>query len=208
MKKREHTLRECISEVFGLSEYKLMLNYAGLKPQHRDEIMRVYRLLGGIQEYPPARFGACDIITRNFVVELDEEQHFNRYRKLTLGSVVYLDTKCFDPGRYKKYCDEFEHLCLKKAARGGYWSNPSTEKQFGKPAEKGEFSGNGSPRWKQRAFYDFCKDFAGKVNEMPIFRLSVYDRISVGSIDIILGKALEQNRKELVIEFLKQNFLL
>lgn len=207
MKKRETNLHAYISEVFDLSATKLKLSFDELKASHQDEILRVYRLLGGILDTPPLRFGPCDIVTKNFVVELDEEQHFNRYRKLTLGSVIYSDTKWFDHVRYKAYCDDFEELCLKKAARGGYWSNASTEKQFGPAAEKGVFAGNGSPRWKQRAFYDFCKDFAGKVNDMPIFRLSVYDSIDSGDFEITLGKALDQNRKEWVIEFLKQKFL-
>jgi hypothetical protein len=91
------------------------------------------------------------------VVELDEQRHFNRYRSLTLESSIYSHLPQFPLQLYKDLCVKHEEQCLKAGGFGGNWSNPSCEKDFGKASEPKKLSGNGSPRWKQRAFYDFLK---------------------------------------------------
>lgn len=53
------------------------------------------------------------------------------------------------------------------------WANNSTEKQFGKPDDNGDFSQNGSPRWKQGAYYDFLKDYLFAISGVPIIRFSI-----------------------------------
>jgi len=72
----------------------------------------------------------------------------------------------------------------------GYWTNASTERQFGSASENGNFSGNGSPRWKQRTFYDFCRDLYSIVFEIPVYRLSIYDEIDFRGGKITLGTTL------------------
>ena len=119
-----------------------------------------------------------------------------------MESSIYEDYKWFDVEKYRTYCDKKESICLRKAGYGGYWKNNSTEKQFGLASEKGDFSVNGSPRWKQRAFYDFCRDFYSYVFEIPVYRFSIYDEINVNGHKIEFGKALEQNRKDVIIEFI------
>ena len=203
MKLRETNLKEIVMTMFGLSNLSIKLSFSDLSPEQKAELTRVYRSLGGCLENAPLRFGPCDIVTPNFIIELDEEQHFNRYRKLTLQSVIYDNYPWFDTNLYNSYCDDFEGECLKKAGYGGYWENTSTVKQFGAASDKGDFSGNGSPRWKQRAFYDFCKDLAGIVAGIPIFRLSIYDVIVTQDGASELGKALERNIIEEVTGFLQ-----
>lgn len=201
MKRKEHKLCEYISEAFGLLDYKLILNYAKLKLQHKEEIIHVYRLLGGVLELSAVPFSACDNVNKNSGVELDEKQHFNSYRKLTLSTAIYLDTKWINHSRYKKYCNEYQYLCKKKAAKGEYWRNTSTEKQYDKAVSVVDFSGNESLRWKQYAFYDFCKELAGKVTAMLFFRLYFFEIVDSFNFYITLGKFLDKNRKELVIAF-------
>ena len=54
-----------------------------------NEVKRNYIKLGGVQENIPLKFEKWDIILKDFAIELDEEQHFNRYRAVTLESYIY-----------------------------------------------------------------------------------------------------------------------
>lgn len=202
MKLRETNLVNLISKEYGLSTIKKKFKVNELSKSQKSELVKVYHSIGGILKEVPVRFGSWDIVTDNFIIELDEEQHFNRYRKITLESSIYENYKWFDVKKYKIYCDEKELICLKKAGYGGYWKNDSTERQFGLASEKGDLSGNGSPRWKQRAFYDFCRDFYSIVFEIPVYRFSIYDKITFNEITE-LGKALEQSETNAVINYLE-----
>jgi hypothetical protein len=124
----------------------------------KDEIMRVYSALGGIMCNFPLNLRKWDIEADGIAVELDEDLHFNRYRRLTLHSKIYDGLPCFPRSEYMSYCSGHESDCLKAGSYGGKWTNNSCEAQFGEAATKGDLTGNGSPRWKQRAFYDFAKD--------------------------------------------------
>jgi len=146
-----------------------------------DECENVYRLLGGLLNEIPMRIGGYDFIVDDKIVELDEEAHFNRYRKLTLESKIYKENLYLNVQNYVSYCDLFENECLKGRSFGGYWTNKSTEKQFGKPSANGDLTGNGSPRWKQRAYYDFIKDTIPIIYEIPVIRLSIYDKFSLSN---------------------------
>jgi hypothetical protein len=201
MKQRESNLISIISQMYRLSSSP-KLNLTALTSAQHEELKNVYKALGGRLEEIPVRFGAWDIVTENFILELDEEQHFNRYRTQTLSSGLYKSWPWFNVESYKIYCQKFEPVCLKKASRGGYWSNPSTENQFGPAAENGTFSGNGSPRWKQRAFYDYCRDLFGLVSQTPVYRLSIYELLSYNGKHILLGQALDQNLQEPIKKFI------
>ncbi|MBN2747333.1 MAG: hypothetical protein JXR34_11460 [Bacteroidales bacterium] len=187
MKLRETNLRKFLSQKYEISNTNHRFDFGLLDDYYKNELVSMYRKLGGVLDAPPTSFGAWDIVTKDFIVELDEEQHFNRYRELTLESEIYADNKFLDVNQYKIYCKEFESVCLKKASRGGYWKNDSTEKQFGKASENGDFSVNGSPRWKQRAFYDFCRDIFAVSSRVPVYRIAIYDKMALG---VELGKAL------------------
>ena len=187
--------------MFGLSNRPTPV-YNSLSAQQLNELKSVYKALGGLLDEVPVRFGAWDIVTPDFIIELDEEQHFNRYRMQTLDASLYHDYRWFDVSKYKAYCTVMEDNCLKKAKRGGYWKNDSTTKQFGVASNNGDLTGNGSPRWKQRAFYDYCRDLVGKVYNLPVYRFSIYDEINNKGNMIELGVALSQGRKDAVISFL------
>jgi hypothetical protein len=51
------------------------------------------------------------------------------------------------------------------------------ERIFGKAADRGNFEGNGSPRWKVRALYDAAKDLCAIDGSIRLARLSIYDTI-------------------------------
>jgi len=77
MKQRETNLKAVVEQTHGIGfAGPVSINSIS---QHRDEVMQVYRSLGGILNEIPFRFGGWDIVAPNFIIELDEEQHFNRY---------------------------------------------------------------------------------------------------------------------------------
>jgi len=153
------------------------LKDAGVYP----EVVKTYKVLGGRLNDVPIKFGKWDILLEDFIVEFDEEQHFNRYRQMTFNSLIYHIKPHFDLPKFHLYCDKYEYECFRKAKRGGYWTSPSTEKQFGKPAPNGLLAGNGSPRWRQRAFYDYLRDIYSIIYKVPVVRISVWDEIFYNS---------------------------
>jgi len=204
MKLRENFLKSLVKELYGEGNNgNYRFSYNELTQQGKAEMNRVYQQLGGVLSVPPSRFGAWDIVANGLIVELDEEQHFNRYREQTLKSSIYVENSSFSIEKYVRYCNVFENNCLKKATFGKYWTSPSTEKQFGTPGDKGDFSAQGSPRWKQRAFYDFCRDLYSKEFGFKLVRLSIYDQVKTNNGFIDLGVALERGLKTDVVNFLK-----
>ena len=187
MTKRETTLKFALKKEFGIGIHT--------RPNHEDfyvskyssEIDRIYSNLGGILFQYPTNYKGYDIILKNFIVELDEERHFNRYRKITLQSEFYNDNS-INVGKYQHYCSIHEIDCLKAASWGKNWSNPSTEKQFGVSSLPGDFQGNGSARWKQRAFYDYLRDISQFVSNIPLIRISIWDTIDKFTVNDLLNK--------------------
>ncbi|MBN1183999.1 MAG: hypothetical protein JXB49_17025 [Bacteroidales bacterium] len=209
MNQRQEILTRILTEHFG----------AGINPGNsinRDdlvkydlynEVERRYRKLGGILDIVPLKFGGWDIILKDFIVELDETQHFNRYRAITLESFIYHMGKGFDIFDYIKYCNTYEKECLDKSSWGKYWTSPSTEKQFGTPGQKGDLSKNGSPRWKQRAFYDYLRDVFAMIYRFPLIRISVYDKLYIGCGLKSVGNILSENNSfdlNEIVKFIEQ----
>lgn len=164
------------------------------KSDYFEEAMRVYRSLGGRSTSLPApgRRSAWDVCTGDTYIELDEEQHFNRYRFVTLQSSVYKEILSFPIETYKQFCTQYESDCLRKASRGIYWSSPSTVDQFGAGSSPGDLRGNGSPRWKQRAFYDYIKDLFSLISGQEVVRLSIWDMVMVNGKHVFVGELLSK----------------
>lgn len=153
-----------------------------------ETVSKVYKNLGGRLKALPVRYGNWDVSTEDFIIELDEERHFNRYRSETLNSDFYSDHSFFSIADYKSYCHEREKECLKAAKWGQNWKNSSTEKMFIKSNVDGDLAGNGSSRWRQRAYYDFLKDLTSKVINTPVIRVSIYDSFHGLTVDEILAR--------------------
>lgn len=148
-----------------------------------DEVCKVYKDLGGVLNVPPLNPGKWDIELENCIIELDEENHFNRYRLKTLESPIYESYTNFDVENYRKYCKSYDKKCPISQKR---WSNPSSDKQFGESGLNGDFKGNGPSRWKQRAFYDFIKDVYSIITGIPVIRISIYDQVKYSTIKQLL----------------------
>lgn len=151
-----------------------------------ERTLDLYRRLGGRGEAALAlRPGAWDMVLEDGrLVELDEEQHFNRYRAITLEP----DWAASLPWTrdYRRYADEQETASLRKAKRGGYWTSPSTEWMFGPADPPGTFEQHGSPRWKQRALYDGMRDALASVGGVRLVRLSIYDTVGGATLRDVL----------------------
>lgn len=145
-----------------------------------DTARRIFGALGGeADRFPERGPGRWDLVTaEGLVVELDEEQHFNRYRAATLA--VLTDAALPWSSSYAGYCAGMERRCT---ARRGWWTNPSSERVFGPSDPEGVFAAHGSARWKQRAFNDALKDLAPDVR---LARISIYDVIEGRTVDSIL----------------------
>jgi len=149
-------------------------------------IRQVYDDLGGLaSEFSNARPGGFDLAFDTgdgpVVVELDEEQHFNRYRATTLLRPWAADLPWTDD--YLSYCRQYETEMTRSWMSGRRWTNDSAPRFFGPPSPPGDFSAVGSPRWRQRAFYDSVKDL---LPEVRLARVSVHDPIAEHSMNRVL----------------------
>lgn len=182
---RQQNLEKFLQPLINRSSTIPKIRAEDLSDTQLKNIEAIYKKLGGVLEKPPINYGKYDIILKDKVVEVDEENHFNRYREITLTSPFYKSHKGFDTSAYKSYCHLYESKCR---SYGKFWSSPSTEKQFGKAGTNGDFSNGGSSRWKQRAYYDFIKDHLKEVYNIPVIRLSIYDQLNGVTLHEILTK--------------------
>lgn len=174
---REEYLEKILIEKFGSKFHKKPESKEIYKSDFSKEIEEVYKSLKGKLKQYPTGFRGYDICCKKFIIELDEERHFNQYRLTTLSSDFYNDYHYFDIDNYKVFCKEKEKECLAAASWGGNWKNIASEQQFGESNIEGCLVGNGSSRWKQRAFYDFLRDVSSHLLNIPIFRISIYEKI-------------------------------
>ena len=195
--KKENILKQIVLQEYGEKKHpKLTKNQFLLSSELYFEVEKMYKELGGTQEEPPLKFGAWDISTPKFIMELDEENHFNRYRLQTLNSNIYQSIKGFPLEAYKQFCTQYESCCRKF---GGYWQSDSSEKLFMKSNNNGCLNGTGSSRWKQRAFYDFLRDVTGLIKGIPVIRLSIYQTFKGKSVQNII----ESKDKIMILDLVK-----
>lgn len=157
----------------------------GLPEPAASWTMAAYEQLGGVLRMPVLQPLGWDIpTTGGLIVELDEEQHFNRYRAATLN----MSWAAHLPWRedYLTYCSELEHIALKGHSGGGFWTSEGSVAQFGPAGPRRSLRGVGSPRWKQRAVYDASRDAAAAAGLVALARVSVHDRVGT----VRLGDAL------------------
>jgi len=169
-----------------------------------EEITNTYNSLGGASGMFPTRY-RYDIQSKDFIVELDEENHFNRYRKATLSNSSYQNLRTFSLKDYISYCDLYENKCRRD---GKFGDNPSAKGHFSSKALN--IVDIGFSRWKQRAFYDYLKDIAQSIQSKPLVRLSIYEEIDGYTIGKILDNAIVGKYNEVldIIEsrLVKQTF--
>jgi len=185
--RKESILKQVVLQEYGEKKHlKLTRSQFLLSSEFYSEVESMYKELGGILGEPPLTFGSWDISTPEFILELDEENHFNRYRLQTLNSSIYQMINGFRLDEYMRFCTLYESGCRK---HGGFWKNNSSEKLFVKSDDNGCLDGAGSSRWRQRAFYDFLRDVTGLIKEIPVIRLSIYQTFKGRKVyDIIESK--------------------
>ena len=158
-----------------------------MPPDAAARTLDLYRALGGTaEEFVVFRPGGWDIVLADgLIVELDEEQHFTRYRATTLEP-VWCNALPW-ASDYRRFSTTHEDAALKKASRGGYWASPSTERMFGPADAPGVFAPSGAPRWKQRALYDAMRDAFAAAGEVRLARVAVWDEVG----DTTLARVLD-----------------
>ena len=115
-----------------------------VSPDLVPDLMDVYRRLGGPLDAVVFRPGSWDLsFDDGLLVELDEELHFNRYRRLTL-TPEWAEPLAWRAD-YLDLCARREADCLKAAIWGKRWTNPSCEAMFGVVGEPGVLEGPGAP---------------------------------------------------------------
>lgn len=163
---------------------------ADLSPAMRNELMELYRTLGGTSAVPTLRPGAWDLAFEGgLLVELDEELHFNRYRYVTLEPEWTIGL----PWRtdYRTFATDHERDCMAAARWGKRWTNPSCESMFGTADPPGVFETVGAPRWKQRALYDATRDAAAvDCGDITVARLATVDVVGGVRLDTALEQGL------------------
>ena len=152
------------------------------------ELLALYLALGGLQDAPKLRPGGWDLVfAEDLVVELDEELHFNRYRATTLGASWAAEAPWTEA--YRVHCTEHEEHCLRAGAWGRRWTNTSSALMFSGGPE-GDLTGDGAPRWKQRAIYDVLKDAAILVPFAPtLARVATHDEVEGVRLEAVLDGA-------------------
>lgn len=172
--KMQRTLEQLLSLSGKVSHHTLQfpkINDFVQSPALKQEIELVFKKLGGILPIP--------LNLRHWDLEFDEELHFNGYRGITLQSDAYRFLPRFPLDLYKSYCSDYQDSCLRRS-HGGYWTNRSCEAQFGPASPLKDITGNGAPRWKQRAFYDFVKDLSNLLVGVKVVRVAIWDRLRAG----------------------------
>lgn len=190
MAKRQEYLKRICIEHYGVGMHRRMREDELFESEYYADALKIYKKLGGVLPEIPVNAGAYDIDTREFIIELDEENHFNRYRLATLDSVIYQENKNLDVAKYKICCRQYEDKCRRTPL--GYWENSSTQKMFGVSPVDGDFGIDAPSRWKQRAFYDYIKDVTSIVLDVPILRISIYDLYKGYTIDSLIKGSYEK----------------
>ena len=194
MGNREDFLKSICEDKYGKGQHPAPA-LAALLPDQLSEINRIYKDLGGILPTAPYKFAKYDIPVKDFIIELDEQEHFNRYRFYTLDSSIYENCLNFDKENYKGYCAKYEDKCR---TDGKFGSSPSADKQFGKiDSDDLEWS-----RWKQRAFYDLVKDAYSIAKKLPIIRISIYDEYNGETINDLL----KSHKKTKLLAYVEERY--
>ncbi len=171
-----------------------------------DEIKKVYKDLTGTLTKIPLRISNFSIkIDSKTFIELDDQLHFNRYRLQTLKSEIYQNCKLFNVEEHKRLCEEHEPTCLRIAGDTDRWKTNNSEKAFLKSGPEKKLEGNGSSRWKQKAFFDFIKDVYAIENEINLKRVSVWETVK-GNITIkqILDEEIKEHYENLKKHILRK----
>ncbi len=174
-----------------------VLSIAKLKTsKYFPEVEEVFESLGGREMTIPSNMH-YHLQYKELLIQLDDELHFNRYRKTTLESKVYHDHLGFKVLDYKTNCRINEKDCIKAGLAPGFWTNIESEYIFGKSEEPGDLSAerNGGSGWKLRAWRDYLQDISGYILGFKVLRISVYDKIMLKGQIQTFGNLFSTNNR-------------
>lgn len=195
MPKKQEYLKQICLDLYKQGNHKKPNDKVFRTNNFYSIIAEMYAMLGGKQDKVPFNTGKYDIDLENFIIEFDEENHFNRYRLETLSSSIYKDWKNFKVTDYQLYCTKFEDKCR---TYGKFWHTEASDKQYGMSSPNGVLQGTGSSRWKQRAFYDFVKDVYSIVVNIPIIRISIYDMYHTQTVLNLIQQKQEEKLRQYI----------
>ncbi|UZR94965.1 DUF7255 family protein [Chondrinema litorale] len=165
---------------------------------YKEQVIECYKSLGGQFNEPFIKAENWQIVLENdFIIQLDDALHFNRYRMQTLRSEIYTNLPDFPIEPYRNFCRKNESECVKAGLAGNNWTSSFAEKQFGRAEERGDFAKNGSPAWKLRAYRDFLQDASALALNKKIFRISIFQQMMINRQlykigDILMGGSSDQ----------------
>jgi hypothetical protein len=146
-----------------------------------QEVLIVYKELGGVLPKPSVKIDTWGLSLDACLVELDDHNHFNRYRRTTLQAESYDKLAFFPVDSYKNYCRKFEAECLKSGMTPNNWHSPKADRLFGAAGAIGDLSRNGATLWKLRAFEDYLKDLHAMIfPEFALMRVAVWEELLLG----------------------------
>ncbi|MEM1136578.1 MAG: hypothetical protein AAGI07_12130 [Bacteroidota bacterium] len=167
------------------------------KSKYKESILKTYQLLGGKLATPEIKAPNWQIVLENnYIIILDEVLHFNRYRLQTLRSEVYGYLNEFPVDHYRNFCRKHERDCIKTGLAGKNWTFPLAEKHFGVAEERGDFSKNGAPAWKLRAFEDFLQDGVALHLQKKLIRIATYHQLMINRQLFKVGDVLTSGTQE------------
>lgn len=151
-----------------------------VKTEYAKAIDEVYTSLGGISDWSTISIPSVDLWVGDYLVVIDSELSFNRYRGATLKSDLYTQFKGVDMDSYQRYCRQFEPECKKAGTRKAVWTTKESEVHFGAAGKQGDYYENGSPGWKLTAMRAMLMDAAAMATNSKLLRVSIYTNIMLG----------------------------
>lgn len=174
-----------------------------LKGKGEELLKEVYESLGGKSTAPYLPKIKFPFKINRFVFLYDEEEHFNRYRGLTLKTSLYEVFSFPWLDSYKRLCRTYEKDCVKVGLQDRVWNGPPlASKLFGTSEEPGDLSGNGSSGWKLNAYNDCQYDLLSRLHGYKLIRIPAYETLMIErklfKINDLLLNPKDEQRKAII----------
>jgi len=161
-------------------------------------MQQLYGQIGGKKSpiyLPKVKF---DFKIGNHLFIYDNENHFNRYRLISLKSDLYSIFNFSWRDAYLRLSRTYEKDCLKSGMQERIWDGPPlAQKHFGESEEPGDLSGNGAAGWKLNAYNDAQIDLYSRLLGYKLVRIPKYENLMIGGslkmIDQLLLSPKESN---------------
>lgn len=169
-----------------------------------ESSLDVFEDLNGKKERLSYKQREYTLETEDFLLILDDELYYNRYKSVTFRAELY-DKLGYNLPLMRTKCRNLEKECLKKGSVKHIWTNPDAELIFGRSEEPGDFGLNGSAGWKLLAWQDYLADLNAFERKKKLIRISSFDELLIeGKLTPLKTLLLYRNEKN---EAVLQNYL-